>query len=425
MKMPCIFIVIEMTSEVNEDSSTVFIDPTSKCQFRYYKYFDHIVIQDVETGRINAGKFVKDIARANGKKTDIEAFKRTTDYEVSVEITKDVSLREITDASTYANSDVFIIYNEGFGDNVRGSYAIFEVFQLVALWIDKKHKYEILKLLKAINEVANAIDRSAYEVMDKTIKDLKKQIVDLEAKVATLRTPIDNLREDYLYAKQYGDYFLLKYSDSDPRLIKGYLDDVKMVNAKDVRKLFLQHAKVIGLVERVRHKTDIGTYTNSWMSKVSDLARVFEMLKHVKANAIDSFTVDGTMEQVAKSLAEFKLKPSNRYYRGKIFEYEYALQHQLIPIEFMPQFILNKYKMSHRDKGIDLFGIENNEIVEIYQLKLRSGGYITKDNLATFLLRCEDNRFNNCKNILVLNNCNISKKLLKQLNVFNIEVTIM
>ena len=72
--------------------------------------------------------------------------------------------------------------------------------------------------------------------------------------------------------------------------------------------------------------------------------------------------------------------------------------------------------MSHRDKGIDLFKIDNNEIVEIYQLKLRSGGYITKDDLATFLLRCEDSRFSNCKKKLILKGCNISKRLQKQLH---------
>ena len=46
-----------------EPRSAEFTDPTSGRQFRYYKYFDHTVIQDVETGRINAGKFVKDIAK--------------------------------------------------------------------------------------------------------------------------------------------------------------------------------------------------------------------------------------------------------------------------------------------------------------------------------------------------------------------------
>lgn len=35
-----------------------FIDPASGRTFRKFKYFDFEVIQDVETGWVNAGKFI-------------------------------------------------------------------------------------------------------------------------------------------------------------------------------------------------------------------------------------------------------------------------------------------------------------------------------------------------------------------------------
>ena len=37
----------------------IITDPTSGKQFKRYRYFDHIVIQDTETGLINAGKFIR------------------------------------------------------------------------------------------------------------------------------------------------------------------------------------------------------------------------------------------------------------------------------------------------------------------------------------------------------------------------------
>lgn len=57
------------------------------------------------------------------------------------------------------------------------------------------------------------------------------------------------------------------------------------------------------------------------------------------------------------------------------------------------------------------------------QVKVRNGAYISKDDIATFILRCEDKRFGDCKKILILKNCNISKKLRKKLA--DVEIIIM
>ena len=42
----------------------IFTDKKSGKQFRLFKYFDHEVIQDVETSWINAGKFVQDVSKS-------------------------------------------------------------------------------------------------------------------------------------------------------------------------------------------------------------------------------------------------------------------------------------------------------------------------------------------------------------------------
>lgn len=48
---------------INKQSITndIFTDKKSGRQFRLFKYFDHEVIQDVETGWINAGTFVRNV----------------------------------------------------------------------------------------------------------------------------------------------------------------------------------------------------------------------------------------------------------------------------------------------------------------------------------------------------------------------------
>ena len=206
-------------------SGTLFTDPTSGREFRYYKYFDHTVVQDVVTGRINAGKFVMDLFKAGLIGKRLHDFKHTDDYQLAIESCKDEILKSrgmleksqtSTDSISYTEAVEFMYveYAAGYGNDVKGSYCIFEVFQLIALWADKKHKREILKLLKAINDTANATDTSAYDVLHKTIEDLEKQIETkdkkietLESQVADLTSPTNKLHQSYIYAKQIGEYF--------------------------------------------------------------------------------------------------------------------------------------------------------------------------------------------------------------------------
>ena len=125
---------------MEEPRTGIFIDKTSGKEFRKIKYFDHDVIQDIETGWINAGKFVRDVGRMNGINKKLSDFKATDDYKLCLEIQS----RKQKDAS----DDIFITYNEGYGNDVKGSYTSFQTFQLIALWVDKRHKLDILDLIR-------------------------------------------------------------------------------------------------------------------------------------------------------------------------------------------------------------------------------------------------------------------------------------
>lgn len=69
---------------VDMDQGSVFLDKKSGRQFRLFKYFDHEVIQDVETGWINAGKFVRNVGGLLGKDMDLYDFSSINNIEVHV-----------------------------------------------------------------------------------------------------------------------------------------------------------------------------------------------------------------------------------------------------------------------------------------------------------------------------------------------------
>ena len=134
---------------MEEPRTGIFIDQKSGKEFRKIKYFDHTVIQDMETGWINAGKFVQDVGRTNGKTIWLSHFKATEDYNLSVEYMHKLCPTEIRGT---LDDEISYKLGYGYGNDVKGSYTIFRIFQLIALWVDKKHKFEILELLETIND---------------------------------------------------------------------------------------------------------------------------------------------------------------------------------------------------------------------------------------------------------------------------------
>ena len=84
------------------------------------------------------------------------------------------------------------------------------------------------------------------------------------------------------------------------------------------------------------------------------------------------------------------------------------------------EFLLQEYNENANDTGIDLVKVTDDAITEIYQIKCRSGSYLTANDVATFITNCKKkshrlNLFPTGKK-LVLKGCLISKKLQKQLH---------
>ena len=174
--------------EMNAGQGDVFIDKKSGRQFRLFKYFDHEVIQDVETGWINAGQFVLNLHRSGFTKQYLNNFKSTSDYNVALELGKRMILQRNDSTGFPVESShpkdvenfIFRNYKKDYGVRVQGTFTPFKVFQLIALWADKKHKLAILDLLEQINTHANLIHKSAYDVLNNINDQLKEEIARLK-----------------------------------------------------------------------------------------------------------------------------------------------------------------------------------------------------------------------------------------------------
>ena len=227
----------------------IFIDKASNKQFRRFKYFDHEVIQDVETGWINAGQFIGDTTEPGKKRRDFDKFRRSgDDYELCIDY-----LHE------HYQMDGFPIYNRGYGSEVRGTYVPFPIFQVIALWADKKHKFSLLESLTYINDIANTKDISTYEELKQLNKQLKNKLEILEKEKLELTTPINPLiSPSCIYAVPVNnDYFQLKYSSTKVSPKVNTLRMMEIVNAKIVLDETKKYLNEQGMVTIINGKKGI------------------------------------------------------------------------------------------------------------------------------------------------------------------------
>lgn len=400
-------------SELFSANKNLIYDKTSKKLFYKYRYFDHIVIQDTENGLINAGKFIIDVATSQGKKTDIMDFKRTDDYQLCMEIqAKNKSPGNHGDQ----NNDGFIVYHEGYGNDVRGTYMPFKQFQLVALWVDKKHKLAVLDLLETINNKANALNTSAYDELKRLNDEMKQEIELMKSQIHDLTTPKNKLIPSYLYAKQYGNYFQLKYKQTNPENIKSNIKQIELINARDVKIDFIYHANKLGLIQNIKSKN---------LCKLEDIDIVFEMLGKLKNNTFDIHEYQNINDLIDAELTKLRSLPSTQQRKGKILELEYSRKNGTIPWMFTSSTILNRYNEIHLDSGIDFVKIDNENITTIGQVKMKNNTYIATSDIDTFLSKCKEDKFKDCNKELVLVNCKVSKKFKSKMSEYGINLNIL
>ena len=77
---------------------------------------------------------------------------------------------------------------------------------------------------------------------------------------------------------------------------------------------------------------------------------------------------------------------------------------------------MNKYHEIHSDTGIDFVRISDGNINKIGQVKVKTGNYLNRNDIETFISKCQDKQFQPMKKTLILKDAKIGKKLIGKIN---------
>ena len=459
-----------------------FIDGPSQKLFRRFKYFDHTVIQDVETGRINVSKFIILTTPAKRKtERDIHEFKRSgEDYEMVLSIgremliskkkaemknnevhqgtykfvynidekhsdcTDDPSRFIFGEAGPYSKESfepslseienfLFIEYNKGYGrEEARGTYTPIKAFQVIALWADKKHKLAILDLIWQINERAILDQVSAYDKVQALTDQLKEennqlrqkndelgnQNIILTNKIKALNMPFNQSEfPSVIWFRPDGkDHFQLRYDRVGGT--SEALHVFPMPNAKDVK---------VELMKRLEKEGLIIHFPRKHLINKSNMNHVIEILNEIcSVQQFIPITKEEKKTFIDEKLQEIRQRPFNAQIEGVMYEYEIILKHdELIPWKMIPDKIRYQKNEKHSDKGIDAIEIsDKGEIITIVQIKHHRDSYLRKEEIQSFLTRCQESRYENAKKKLILHGCKLGLKLQTSIESLGIEISI-
>lgn len=419
-------------SRIDENT---FADKTSGRLFRRYQYFDFDVIQDIETGFINAGSFVMEIGRLERKKKDIDMFRRTNDWNLAIELGKQMISRfpgyPGDPNKVEIESFILRVYQEGFGNDVKGSYVPYRVFQLVALWADKKHKLAILELLENINENAYTKKTSAYDEMKHLNEQLVKETEELKASIKAkdetielkesliqkLTRPVDKLASpEAIYAAPVGgNEFQLRYQ-KQPIVEEIHkparLAHINIINAREIKNVTMRILEQQGLLFSEDGKRVLSR---------DNLALVFSIIESVSKNEPIQIPLKEYRDAfLLNQLNKLATRIQTGTVVGKIYERRYELENEsLIPWEVIPIHIINKYNETNKDNGFDAVVLNEAEddIIEAYQIKHSSrNDYVQESELSSFINKCQEPRYEHVQKHLILHNCRISLQLQTMLN---------
>lgn len=425
------------TPESRIDANT-FVDDTSGRLFRHYRYFDYNVIQDVETGRINAGSFVRNISKLSGKKKDLDMFKRTSDYEIAIELTEEL-MKNDRQFMTPGNPGGFTrseieaymlrIYNEGCSDSVKGTYVPIPIFQLIALWADKRHKVAVLVLLASINENANMKAISAYEEIKRLNDKLIEETTELKAKIKEseeivrmkeqlidkITKPINRLASpEAIYARNLGPLYFQLRKQKQPITDETAPDDcfryINVFNSEDVLKVVSKILKQQGLfVQGPKRSRAIPR---------EHLDFVFELVEKTSKNEPIEIPIDIAKPRFLNhEIARLRNCSPTPQVLGLIYEREYELEHEkLVPWEVIPQRLINKYNETYRDNGFDAVVLSEDEegFIEVYQIKHHANTELRREEVARFLAKCRENRYADIQKHLILHHCTVGPSLTQE-----------
>lgn len=438
---------LESNKPISIKDGEEFLDKCSGKMFRYFKYFDHLVIQDVETKGVNIGQFIGDTTKPGKKRRDINNFKKATkDYKRVLKLGKEMILSERNEHLIKLGSSeipltssfsmivpndenelslneveryIFINYNEGYGKKVSGTYSPFKIFQIIALWADKKHLLAVLDLLEKMNEKANFLNVSAYSVLkeekekiEKENEELKKinenlviQNQDATKIINQYNRPYNKLiKKSAIHAIPINEnYFQLRYDRSygSDKALRTY----ESPNAREIKDELMKELKLRSLLVSIDGKLLIDRkYLN----------KVFDMIVDIAEN--DEISIPSMKERnefISMKLENYRSKPINPQNEGYIYEYEYIKAHpELIPWKFIPRNLMYYLNEQRREKGIDAIELSKDcKVTKIIQIKHHRGSYLRIEEVQQFIAKCQSENYKDVQKELILHQCKLSSKL--------------
>lgn len=91
----------------------------------------------------------------------------------------------------------------------------------------------------------------------------------------------------------------------------------------------------------------------------------------------------------------------------------------------IPDKIRYQKNEKYGDKGIDAIEIsDKGEIITIVQIKHHRDSYLRKEEIQSFLTRCQESRYASIKKKLILHGCKLGLKLQTSIESLGIEISI-
>lgn len=355
-------------------------------------------------------------------------------------------LLEICATPTRSEIESYMLMEIGntYGNDVRGTYVPFPVFQLVALWADKRHKAAVLVLLANINEKAYTkqlanpeINISAYEEMKelnerliKETEELKELIKRDEAEIERQKelieiatTPVNKTKsKEAIYARNLGPLYFQLRRQKQPITDETAPDDcfryINVFNSEDVLKVVSKIIKQQGLFLQGPKR--------SRAIKREHLDFIFELVDKTSKNEPIDIPVNIAKPRFLNhELERLRACSQTPQIQGLIYEREYELEHEeLVPWEVIPQRLINKYNETYRDNGFDavVLSKDGNNFIEAYQIKHHANTELRRDEVIRFLSKCRENRYANIPKHLILHRCSVGPSLTQEFEELGIIV---
>lgn len=232
------------------------------------------------------------------------------------------------------------------------------------------------------------------EKLNKELEDLRcqheiiKEELDKKVKlIGELTSPFDKTKnKPLIYASPVNETHFQLRIDNNPNGDKG-LRCVHLFNPSDVTSKVKQELRLEGLLMSSNGKLLIST---------DQLDYVFSLIERIKNNSDVSMPSSNERNEfIDKQLKKYRAMKLNAMVEGLIYEMEEIKKHlEFIPWKLIPNGLINKNGEQKRNNGIDAVEFDENlKVKTIVQIKHHRGGYLRRDELQSFLNKCQQDRY--------------------------------